>query len=113
MGRIEKLSSALDSLTTRCTALESGIASFKGELPSKLSVDTAALIKEIDTLRNNVEQDKKQRNERDTAYLRRIAEVEYGIDSKFESGSIMEQQTQSLKTEIASLSRTDESSEEQ
>merc|ERR1712118_296533 len=54
------------------------------------------------------------RNERDTAYLRRIAEVEYGIDSKFESGfAIMEQQTQALQKEIASMSRTDESSEEQ
>jgi hypothetical protein len=114
LARIEGLTTSLDSLTTRCGALESGISAFKGELPTKLSVDTAALIKEIDTLRNNIEQDKKHRNERDTAYLRRIAEVEYGIDSKFESGfAIMEQQTQALKHEIASLSRTDESSEEQ
>jgi hypothetical protein len=114
LARIEKLTNSLDSLTTRCSALESGIQQFKGELPTKLSVDTAALIKEISTLRNSMEQDKKHRNERDTAYLRRIAEVEYGIDSKFESGfAIMEQQTSSLKQEIASLSRTDESSEEQ
>jgi len=114
LARIEKLTQSLDSLTTRCGALESGIQQFKGELPTKLSVDTAALIKEINTLRNAMEGDKKHRNERDTAYLRRIAEVEYGIDSKFESGfAIMEEQTQSLKQEIASLSRTDESSEEQ
>jgi len=114
LARIEKLTHSLDSLTTRCGALESGIQQFKGELPTKLSVDTAALIKEINTLRNSMEADKKHRNERDTAYLRRIAEVEYGIDSKFESGfAIMEEQTQSLKQEIASLSRTDESSEEQ
>jgi len=114
LARIENLTNSLDSLTTRCGALESGIQQFKGELPTKLSVDTAALIKEITTLRNSMEGDKKHRNERDTAYLRRIAEVEYGIDSKFESGfAIMEEQTQSLKQEIASLSRTDESSEEQ
>jgi len=114
LARIEKITSSLDTLTTRCGALESGISSFKGELPTKLSVDTAALVKEIDDLRNNIDQDKKHRNERDTAYLRRIAEVEYGIDSKFESGfAMMEQQTQALKQEIETLSRSDDSSEEQ
>merc|ERR1711924_166494 len=58
LARIEKLTASLDSLTTRCGALESGISAFKGELPTKLSVDTAALIKEIDSLRNNIEQDR-------------------------------------------------------
>jgi transcriptional regulator NrdR family protein len=114
LARIEKLTKSLDSMTTRCGALESGIQQFKGELPTKLHIDTAALIKEIDFCRTSMEADKKHRSERDTAYLRRIAEVEYGIDSKFETGfAIMEQQTASLKQEILSLSRTDESTEDQ
>jgi len=42
--RIEKLAASIESLTLRCTALEKGIGQFRGELPSKLQVDTAALL---------------------------------------------------------------------
>jgi hypothetical protein len=45
--RVEKLASSIETLTLRCTALEKGISQFRGELPSKLQVDTAALVKEI------------------------------------------------------------------
>jgi len=68
LARIEKLTVSLDSLTTRCGALESGISSFKGELPTKLSVDTAALIKEIDTLR-------KKRRDRARGNMRFIGQL--------------------------------------
>merc|ERR1719158_2367616 len=46
--RVEKLAISIESLTLRCTALEKAISTFKGELPSKLQVDTACLVKEID-----------------------------------------------------------------
>jgi len=114
LRRMERLTSAIESLSTRCTTLERGIQQFKGELPSKLQVDTAALIREIAELKSAMEADKKHRIERDTQYLKRIAEVEYGIDSKFESSfAVLEQQTQALKQEIENLSRTDDTSEEQ
>lgn len=114
LRRMERLTVGIESLSTRCTTLERGLQQFKGELPSKLQVDTAALIREIAELKSAMEGDKKHRIERDTQYLKRIAEVEYGIDSKFESGfAVLEQQTQALKQEIANLSRTDDTSEEQ
>merc|ERR1711972_1077947 len=70
--RIEKLASSIESLTLRCTALEKGIAQFRGELPSKLQVDTAALVKEISELRRHMELDRQARIEKDTQLLRRV-----------------------------------------
>merc|ERR1719163_1267497 len=96
--KIEKLASSIESLTLRCASLEKGIAQFRGELPSKLQVDTAALVKEITSLRQHMEVDTKERIERDTAYLKRIAEVEYGVDSKFETGfATLTAQTEAIK----------------
>jgi len=114
LRRIEKLANSIESLTLRCTTLEQGISQFKGELPSKIQVDTAALVKEISCLRQQMEQDKKERVQRDAAYLKRISEVDYGVDSNFESGfALLTQQTDAIKMDISSLSRTDDSSEEQ
>jgi len=114
LQRIEKLAGSIESLTLRCSALEKGISQFKGDMPSKIEVDTASLVKEISGLRQQMEQDKKERIQRDAAYLKRITEVEYGTDSKFESGfATLTQQTDAIKKDIASLSRTDDSSEEQ
>merc|ERR1719473_422583 len=84
--RIEKLAASIESLTLRCTALEKGIAQFRGELPSKLQVDTAALVKEISALRNQMDIDRSARIERDTALLRRLTEVETSDNIKFEQG---------------------------
>lgn len=74
--RIEKLAISIESLTLRCTALEKAISQFRGELPSKLQVDTAALVKEISDLRRQAELDRQSRIERDTALLRRLAEMD-------------------------------------
>jgi len=74
--RVEKLAISIESLTLRCTALEKAISQFKGELPSKLQVDTACLVKEISGLRKQAELDRKSRIERDTALLRRLAEMD-------------------------------------
>jgi hypothetical protein len=49
--RVEKLAISIESLTLRCSSLEKAISQFKGELPSKLQVDTASLVKEISGLR--------------------------------------------------------------
>lgn len=76
MERVEKLAISIESLTLRCTALEKAISQFKGELPSKLQVDTASLVKEISSLRKQAELDRQSRIERDTALLRRLAEMD-------------------------------------
>merc|ERR550532_2098647 len=82
--RIEKLAASIESLTLRCSALEKGIAQFRGELPSKLQVDTAALVKEITELRRHMDQDRKSRIERDTFLLRRLAELDTAESEQFE-----------------------------
>merc|ERR1719210_248424 len=74
--RIEKLAASIESLTLRCSALEKGISQFRGELPSKLQVDTAALVKEITELRRHADDDRKSRIQKDTQLLRRVAEME-------------------------------------
>jgi hypothetical protein len=76
MERMEKLAISIESLTLRCTALEKAISQFKGELPTKLQVDTANLVKEISGLRKQAELDRQSRIERDTALLRRLAEMD-------------------------------------
>merc|ERR1711870_44407 len=86
--RIEKLASSIESLTLRCSSLEKGIAQFRGELPSKLEVDTAALVKEISELRRHMEADRKSRIERDTVLLRRVVEMETAESNQFEEGNV-------------------------
>mmetsp|Transcript_140577 Transcript_140577/g.449365 ORF Transcript_140577/g.449365 Transcript_140577/m.449365 type:complete len:294 (-) Transcript_140577:175-1056(-) len=85
--RVEKLAACIESLTLRCTALEKGISQFRGELPSKLQVDTAALVKEIADMRRQMDLDRKQRIERDTVLLRRLAEMESLEAAQFEAGN--------------------------
>lgn len=74
--KVEKLACSIESLTLRCASLEKAISQFKGELPSKLQVDTASLVKEISNLRNQADLDRRSRIERDTALLRRLAEMD-------------------------------------
>lgn len=110
--RIEKLAASIESLTLRCTALEKGIMQFRGELPSKLQVDTAALVKEISELRKQMETDRQSRIERDTALLRRLAEMESVEAAQFDQGAdILVNNFDQLKAEIDGLARTDEVSD--
>lgn len=110
--RIEKLASSIESLTFRCTALEKGISQFRGELPSKLQVDTAALVKEISELRRHMETDRRSRIERDTALLRRLAEMETHESEQFDRGmEAYRVAADQLKTEIDNLARTEEVSD--
>lgn len=107
--RIEKLGSSIESLTLRCTALEKGISQFRGELPSKLQVDTAALVKEISELRRQMDLDRQSRIERDTALLRRLAEMESAEAMQFDQGfASLQQNYDQLKAEIDGLARTEE-----
>jgi len=107
--RIEKLASSIESLTLRCTALEKGISQFRGELPSKLQVDTAALVKEISQLRQHMDVDRKSRIERDTALLRRLADMESAETSQFDQGSAtLQQHVDQINAEIKTLARMEE-----
>eukprot|EP00930_Biecheleria_cincta_P074246 TRINITY_DN61446_c0_g1_i1.p1 TRINITY_DN61446_c0_g1~~TRINITY_DN61446_c0_g1_i1.p1 ORF type:complete len:301 (+),score=71.51 TRINITY_DN61446_c0_g1_i1:214-1116(+) len=110
--KIDRLTSSIETLVSRCEALEKGIAHFRGTLPSKLQVDTAALVKEISELRKNMETDRKQRVERDTAVLRRLAEMEAHEASQFNEGSVQLTDTYSkLKEEINFIARSDDTTD--
>jgi len=109
MVRIEKLAASIESLSMRCFALEKGIAQFKGELPSKLQVDTAALVKEIAELRRHMEADRKKRIEKDTVLLRRLAEMESGEASQLEQGAAtLDQNGRQLSADINALARSED-----
>eukprot|EP00933_Yihiella_yeosuensis_P071674 TRINITY_DN79908_c0_g1_i1.p1 TRINITY_DN79908_c0_g1~~TRINITY_DN79908_c0_g1_i1.p1 ORF type:complete len:327 (+),score=49.99 TRINITY_DN79908_c0_g1_i1:60-983(+) len=85
--RVDKLSSSVEMLNSRVIVLEKGIAQFRGSLPTKLQVDTAALVKEISELRRQMENDRKSRIDRDTALLRRLTDMEAQEESFFQKGS--------------------------
>jgi len=55
--RVEKVLAEIEMIETRLTTLERGQQQFRGELPSKLQVDTAALIKEMNDAKTKLLQD--------------------------------------------------------
>lgn len=104
--RVEKLAISIESLTLRCTALEKAISVFKGELPSKLQVDTACLVKEISALRKQAEIDRKDRIERDTVLLRRLAEMDSHEAAQLEKSNAEQVKVFArVKNEIDGLAR--------
>lgn len=107
--RIEKLSSSVDHLTARCASLEKGIATFRGQLPTKLQADTAALVREISELRRQMELDRKTRIERDTTMLRHLAEMETCEAGQFSKGSReLAGKVEQFKEEINVIARSQE-----
>jgi len=112
LARVEKLATSIESLTHRCQALEKGIAQFRGELPSKLQVDTAALVKEISEMRKQMDLDKKTRIERDTVLLRRLAEMESHEAAQFEEqGLQLAQEADQLGSQVDDIGRIEEVSD--
>ncbi|CAE8588971.1 unnamed protein product, partial [Polarella glacialis] len=106
--KIEKIGCSTEDLTRRCAVLEKGIATFRGSLPTKLQVDTAALVKEISELRRIMELDRKSRVDRDTGLLRRLAEMEALEASRFGAGSEeLHTVHAKLKEEINVIARTE------
>lgn len=106
LAKVEKLAFSIESLTQRCAALEKAIATFKGELPVKLQVDTAALLKEIEALTKQAGIDRQGRIQRDTVLLRRLAEMDSHEAAQLEK-SLADQQRvfQRTKNEIDGLAR--------
>lgn len=70
--RIEKLLAEIEMMNTRCVTLERGQQQFRGELPSKLQVDTAALVKEMNTLKTRLQEDVSVWRAREEAVIRKI-----------------------------------------
>ena len=70
--RLERILGELETLETRCVTLERGQKQFRGELPSKLQVDTAALVKGMNDLRTKLDEDVKIWRAREDAVVRKI-----------------------------------------
>jgi hypothetical protein len=70
--RLERILAELDTLETRCMTLETGQQQFRGEVPSKLLVDTAALIKEMNDLKGKLSSDVEVWRAREGALMRKM-----------------------------------------
>jgi len=82
LERFERLQGSVDGLGERCSTLERGIRQFKGELPSKLQVETASLFRSIKDLTTDFDSDRRQRAERDAQLERQVQDAEYQVDVK-------------------------------
>lgn len=80
--RMEKLTCAIESLSIRIHTLEKGIQQFRGELPSKLAVDTSALMREITELAAHIEDHRRLGVDRDQAAVQRAGQQEFSIDQR-------------------------------
>jgi hypothetical protein len=70
--RLERLLGEIDMLETRCVTLERGLQQFRGEVPSKLLVDTAALVKEMNDLKSHLQDDVQVWRARESALMRKL-----------------------------------------
>lgn len=114
LNRMERLTCAVESLQMRCQTLEKGILQFKGELPSKLQMDTAALVNAITDLSTQMETNKKDRLERDQDFVRRVGEVEFKLDQKADNSFVsFDGEFSQLSQIIESVGQKNEADEEE
>ncbi len=83
MKQMEMIIGALDSLSARCLTLERGVLQFKGELPSKLVVETTALMRRVSECKRDLNA-LNQELKGDGSIERKLADLEYKIDHSME-----------------------------
>ncbi|CBZ52211.1 putative SF-assemblin [Neospora caninum Liverpool] len=111
--QIEKLTISMDLLITRCEGLERNLAQMKGELPSKLAQETVALVSELMTLKEQFELEKKGSIDREQMLVKRLNELQYGLDARLEAEiALRQEQLNHLKKDVEQLVRGDESHEQ-
>ncbi|CDJ35960.1 SF-assemblin, putative [Eimeria mitis] len=110
---IESLTVSMDMLITRCESLEKGLAQMKGDLPSKLAQDFAALQREATALRQAFSAETKNKNERESLACKKLGELQLLVDSKFEAEiAIRQEQLNLIKREVERLVKGDEAHEQ-
>ncbi|KAL8429826.1 hypothetical protein ACSSS7_006274 [Eimeria intestinalis] len=103
---IESLTVSMDMLITRCEGLEKNLAQMKGELPNKLARDAAAL-------RQTFNAETKAKNERDAFACKKLGEIQFLVESKFEAEiAIRQEQLNLIKREVERLVKGDETQEQ-
>jgi hypothetical protein len=98
--RLERIIGELDMMETRCATLERGQQQFRGEVPSKLQVDTAALIKEMNELRTRLDGDVKIWRAREDAVMRKI-------DLTFKNIMVELEKFENVETDILNKAKAD------
>ncbi|CAD7923881.1 unnamed protein product [Amoebophrya sp. A120] len=79
MRQMEQIIAALDSLSARCLTLERGMMQFRGELPSKLMVETDAMARRVADMKKDL-QVVADEIRGDGSADRMIGQLEYAID---------------------------------
>ncbi|CDJ47485.1 SF-assemblin, putative [Eimeria brunetti] len=110
---IESLTVSMDMLITRCESLEKGLAQMKGDLPSKLAQDFAALQREANALRQAFAAETKNKNECESLACKKLGELQLLVDSKFEAEiAVRQEQLNLIKREVERLVKGDEAHEQ-
>jgi len=83
-ARFGQLSQSVESLCERCTTVERGIQQLKGEVPSKLQVESVRLQFKLREMTAELHTDRGRRVENDAQLLRSVEEVEHSIDFRMQ-----------------------------
>lgn len=112
--RFSQLSKSIEALTDRLATMERGIKQFKGELPSKLQVDTAALKNMITDLFAEFRAEQQRAADEAAALFRRIEEGALAVDAKMQKElAQLERRGEALQELIDQFSSVQEDSEAQ
>ena len=99
MSDIEK---ATESISTRLAALESEFATERERYIADISEKTASVARDIAQLQISVNHDKGNRSEKESALVRKLAEVDLNIEGKLQNDRLaVEQKFASLRDALA------------
>jgi len=84
VDRFRGLGRCIESLADRCSNVERGIQQFRGEIPSKLGVETAALRHALRRLFADFQADRQRRAGEDAQLLRAVEESERSADARIQ-----------------------------
>lgn len=84
VDRFKGLGRCILTLADRCSNVERGIQQFRGEIPSKLGVETAALRHDLRRLFADFQADRQRRTGEDAQLLRAVEESERSADARIQ-----------------------------
>jgi hypothetical protein len=114
MKRLTEITDLFEKLNLRVVTLEKGIKQFKGELPSKLLVDTAALVKEVSEARLTLEELDTAWRVRDEQVERRITQIEVDVKRSAEQMlALLDQKMAGVAIECEELCKPQDQSQEE
>ena len=114
VSRLKSLAGKIDKLSSRIVTLERGMQQFRGDLPSKLLVDTAALVKETSDARAFADELRDVSVKRNAELVSRLAEVSNEISRKSDSTlNLVDHQVAAILVECQELMKPHELSSEE